>query len=70
LAGATIIKQLLIERDMNIKELAEKMEIAHQSMRNKLYRDKFSFEEVLHILDLLGASMEVVTKDTGKRFEV
>jgi DNA-binding Xre family transcriptional regulator len=69
LAGSTIIKQLLIERDMNIKELAEKFEVSHQSMRNKLYRDTFTFEEMLRIADLLECDIEVITRDTKKVFK-
>ena len=47
MAASKIIKQLMIERSMSVKELAEKLEIAPQSMSNKLYRDSFSFDEVL-----------------------
>ena len=55
MAGAKIIKQIMIERNIGVKELAEKLKINPQSMSNKLYRDSFSFEEM--------------TRDTLKEFE-
>lgn len=69
MAAAKIIKQILTERGMNIKELAEMVGISHQSMRNKLYRDKFSFDEVVKIADLLNCDVEVITRDTKKSFK-
>jgi DNA-binding Xre family transcriptional regulator len=68
MAGATIIKQVLIERGMNIKELAEKLDIKHQSMRNKLHRDNFSFEEMITIMAMLDCDIQIVTRDTNKKF--
>jgi DNA-binding Xre family transcriptional regulator len=69
MAGSTIIKQVLIERGMNIKELAEKLDIKHQSMRNKLYRDAFSFEEMMKIMNVLECDLQIVTRDTNKTFK-
>jgi len=67
-AGAKAIKQILIERDMTIKQLAEALGIGHQSMRNKLYRDSFSYEEVVKIADILNCDVRVITRDSGKMF--
>ncbi len=47
MAGAKAIKQLLIERKMTVKSLAEKLGIEPQSMRNKLYRDTFTHAEII-----------------------
>jgi transcriptional regulator with XRE-family HTH domain len=68
LAGAKAVKQLLIERGMTLKELAEKLNIEHQSMRTKLYRDKFSYEEIIKIADILNADVRIITRDSGKQF--
>lgn len=68
MAGAKSIKQLLIERDMSISTLAEKLGIEPQSMRNKLYRDTFSYAEMIKIADLLDADVQIVTRDTHKTF--
>ena len=53
---------------MTLKELAEKLNIEHQSMRTKLYRDKFSYEEIIKIADILNADVRIITRDSGKQF--
>jgi DNA-binding Xre family transcriptional regulator len=68
MGSGKIIKQLLIEREMSVKDLAAKLEIAPQSMSNKLYRDTFSYEEVVKIADILNCDVKVITRDTGKEF--
>ena len=69
MAASKIIKQLMIERNMSVKELAEKLEIAPQSMSNKLYRDSFSFDEVLNITNILDCDIQFITRDTKKIFQ-
>jgi DNA-binding Xre family transcriptional regulator len=68
MAGAKAIKQILIERNMTIKQLADALGLAHQSMRNKLYRDHFSYEEIVKIADLLNCDVKIITRDSGKEF--
>lgn len=68
MAAAKIIRQLLLEREMSVKELAEKLGILPQSMSNKLNRDSFSFNEVMKIADILNCDVAAITRDTGKRF--
>ena len=68
MAAAKIIKQLLIEREISVKELAEKLDINAQSMSNKLYRDSFSFDEVVKIADILNCDVKIITRDTEKAF--
>lgn len=68
MAASKIIKQLLLERGMSVKELAEKLEILPQSMSNKLNRDSFSFNEVVKIADILDCEVAAITRDTGKKF--
>lgn len=69
MAGSKIIKQLLIERNMSVSELADQLNIKTQSMSNKLYRDNFSFKELLEIANLLNCDIEFITRDTKKTFE-
>ena len=70
MAGAKVIKQLLIEKGMTVKELADKMEILPQSMSNKLFRNTFTAEELLRISKILGCELIIQTEDTKKRFIV
>lgn len=62
------IKQLMQEKGVSVKELAEMLEINSQSMSNKLYRDSFSYNEVVKIADLLGCDVKLIMRDTGKEF--
>lgn len=68
MAGSKVIKQLLLERGMTVKDLAEKLDIENQSMRNKLYRDSFSHAEFIKIADMLGCDVKTITRDSGKEF--
>ena len=43
-------------------ELATMLEINKQSMRNKLYRNRFTYAEMVHIADLLGFDITVVQR--------
>ena len=63
MAGAKVIKQLLIERGMSVKDLAEKMEILPQSMSNKLFRNTFTAEELLKISQILDCELIIETKN-------
>ncbi len=64
--ASKIIKQIMIERDMNITQLSELLGIKAQSARNKLNRNSFTLSELEKILDILNAELQVITKDTGK----
>ena len=68
MAAAKIIKQLLLERDKSVKDLASFFGITGQNMSTKLYRDNFSYEEVIKIADFLNCDVKVVTRDTKKEF--
>ena len=68
MAAAKIIKQLLIERGKSVKDLAAFFGITAQSMSTKLYRDNFSYEEVVKIADYLNCDVKVITRDTKKEF--
>lgn len=68
MAGAKAIRQILIERDMSIKDFAALYGIAYQSMRTKLLRDAFTYEEMLKIAHLLNCDVKIITRDSGKEF--
>lgn len=68
MGASKLIKQLMTERGISVRELAEKLNIAAQSMSNKLYRDNFSFNEVEKITDMLESDVKVITRDSKKEF--
>lgn len=69
MSASKIIKQLMIERNMHVKDVAEKLGINSQSMSNRLYRDTYTVEDFQKICDILGADVVVVLRDTGKTFK-
>ena len=66
MAGAKEIKALLKKRKMTVKALAETLEIEPQSMSNKLFRDSFTFAEVVKIADLLNADVIIILRDSDE----
>lgn len=68
MSGAKIIKQIMTEKNITVKQLAEMLGINAQSMSNKLYRDNFTFEEMGRIADMLNCDIKVIMRDTGKEF--
>ena len=64
-----VINQLLLERHTNINEMAEKLEILPQSLRNKISRGNYSFSDFEKMMDILDCDIQVVTRDTKKIFE-
>ena len=66
LDGSKIIRQLLIEKDMNVSDLALLLGINAQSARNKLNRNSFTLAEFQKVLSVLDCELQVITKDTNK----
>ena len=68
MGAAKRVKMLLIEQGKSVKDIAAILDIAPQSMSNKLYRDSFTFDEIVKICDYLGADVQIITRDTHKIF--
>lgn len=64
-----VIQQLMLERNTNINELAEKVGIQPQSFRNKINRGNYSLSDFIQILELLDCDLQVVTRDSKKIFQ-
>ena len=62
------IKQVMIEKNVKINELAEKIGMKAQPLSNKLYRDTMSYTDVEAIANALGCDVKIIDRDTGKQF--
>ena len=62
--GSQVIKQLMLESDTNINQLAELLGIQPQSVRNKLSRNSFTLAEFEEVINILDAELQVVSKKT------
>lgn len=63
-----IIRQLMLERELSLPELAEKLGYEPQAFRNKINRGTYSLNDFMKILDALDCDLKVVTRDTQKEF--
>ena len=52
------IKMLMVEKDMTISDLAEKMDTSQPNLSNKLKRDNFSENELVKIAEVLDVKYE------------
>ena len=62
--GSQVIRQLMLESNMNINQLAELLEIKPQSVRNKLSRNSFTLSEFEKVINSLEADLQVVSRKT------
>ena len=63
------IRTILLERDMSIKELSEKLGYKVANLYNKLDRDNFSEKELRAIAEVLNCDYDGIFtyRDTGKK---
>lgn len=63
------IKMLMIEKDMTLSELAEKMGTSQPNLSNKLKRDNFNEKELNHIAEVLEVKYEAhFVFEDGRKF--
>ena len=63
-----IIQVVMLEKNIKISDLAEKINMKPQPLSNKLYRDTMSYSDVEKIADALGCDVKIVDRETGKTF--
>lgn len=68
MSASKIIKQIMIERDISVKTLSKMMGVKPQILSNKLYRDTFTYNDYIKIVNLLGCTVQTVISDTKKTF--
>jgi len=63
------IKLLLVEREMTMTNLAEKLNTGKSNLSGKMKRDNFSENELKQIAEALDCDYNIVftMKDTGKQ---
>ena len=64
-----VINQLLLERKMELADLAAMLKMNTQSLRNKINRDTYGVQDFELMLEKLNCKIQVVTIDTGKIFD-
>lgn len=59
----TIIKHILIEENIKMKDLAKMMNTSPQNLSQRIKRDSFKYEELEEIAELLGYEIRWVKKE-------
>ncbi len=62
------IKQVMIEKNIKVSELAEKIGMKPQPLSNKLFRDTMSYSDVEKIAAAMGCDVKIVDRETGREF--
>lgn len=64
-----VFNQIMLERNTNYEEIAIKLGMNTQSLRNKINRKSYSMNDFIKIMDILNCDVQVVTRDTKKVFD-
>lgn len=62
------IKQVMIEKNIKIRDLADKIGMQPQALSNKLYRDTMSYSDVEAIAEALECDVKLIDRGSGKAF--
>ena len=67
MSAAKVIKQIMLETDTSVKDLAVMLGMkSSQILSNKLYRDTFTFEDYIKIVNLMGCTVQTTVNSNGK----
>lgn len=62
------IKQVMLEKNIKVSDLAEKIGMKPQPLSTKLYRDSMSYTDVVQLADALNCDVKIIDRETGKAF--
>ncbi|MEG0729652.1 MAG: hypothetical protein RR420_08520 [Anaerovoracaceae bacterium] len=68
MAGAKIIKHIMLEKGIKVKDVANHFGTLPQLLSNKLYKDNFTFAEFIEIVTFMDCRIEVVCNEKNKIF--
>ena len=67
MSASKVIKQIMVETDTSVKDLAAMLGMkSSQILSNKLYRDTFTFEDYVKIVSMLGCTVQTTINSSGK----
>lgn len=64
-----VFNQILLERHTNYEEVAAKLGMNPQSLRNKINRGNYGLKDFIEIMDILECDVQVITRDSKKVFD-
>ncbi len=64
-----VFNQVLLERHSSYEEVAAKLGMNTQSLRNKINRGNYGLNDFIEMMDILNCDVQVVTRDSKKVFD-
>lgn len=64
-----VFSQVMLERHTNYEEIATKLGMNTQSLRNKISRGNYGLTDFIEMMDILECDVQVVTRDSKKVFD-
>ena len=65
MSASKTIKKIMLDKNISVKELAEKLGIKPQILSNKLYRDTFTYNDYVKIVNILGCDVKTVSRNNN-----
>ena len=65
MSATKTIKKIMLDKNISVKELAEKLGIKPQILSNKLYRDTFTYNDYVKIVNILGCDVKTVSRNNN-----
>lgn len=65
MSASTVIKKIMIDKKISVKELALKLGLKPQVLSNKLYRDTFTYNDYIKIANALECDVKTISKDNS-----
>ncbi len=63
MSASKTIKKIMLDKNISVKELAQKLGIKPQVLSNKLYRDTFTYNDYVRIANILGCDVKTISRD-------
>ena len=64
-----VFNQILLERHTSYEEVATKLGMNTQSLRNKINRGNYGLKDFIEMMDILECDIKVITRDSRKVFD-
>lgn len=63
MSASKTIKKIMLDKNISVKELAEKLGMKPQVLSNKLYRDTFTYNDYVKIANILDCDVKTISRD-------
>ena len=65
MSASKTIKKIMLDKNISVKDLAEKLNMKPQVLSNKLYRDTFTYNDYIKIANILNCDVKTISRDSN-----